>query len=175
MKPRVCVLSLFVGLVLAQGPPRPGRGPGGMAPRVDEIKSYLTLTDVQLTQIQQLQRANLEAGRATREEIQQKQKALGDQLRSGSADATAIGRLLLDIENLRKQTATRRAMTLTQIANLLTPDQQTKLKTLEDAAALRDEIGQAARLGLLDPPNGDGGADPRPAFRPGRFGPPGRQ
>lgn len=119
---------------------------------MNELKTYLALTDQQLQQLQQLIRSRAEAIRPLHEQIRQKQQTLDQQLASGSASATALGQLLLDIQNLRKQVESTHATFHTQALNVLNEAQRGKLNGLQEAARLQPAIQQGVTLSLLDPP-----------------------
>lgn len=162
---RIAMLSIAVATALcAQDPGRGGFGPGGWA-GVDQVKSYLTLTDAQVQSLQQLQQQQREATRATHEEIGTKMRALREAVAEGSTDASALGRQLLEIEALRKKIEQSLTTYRTQAAATLTADQKTKLAALDSAAKLQPTIGQATALGLLTPPS-----RPVGAFGSGHFG-----
>lgn len=164
---RIAMLTIALAATLAaQGPGRGGFGfgPGG-APGIDQVKSYLGLTDAQVQSLQQLQQQQREATRATHEEIGTKSRALHEAIAGGSADAASLGRQLLEIEALRKKIEQSLTTYRAQAAATLTADQKTKLTALDTAAKLQPTIGQAASLGLLAPP-----ARPAGAFGPGGFG-----
>ncbi|MDX2150644.1 MAG: periplasmic heavy metal sensor [Bryobacteraceae bacterium] len=170
MTKSVLITLLAATLAFAQGPrgPRmmapmggpppgmpgmPGMGPGApMGASFDSLKAYLTLTDAQVTALQNLQTQNRDANRSTHEQIAAQQKALNDALKAGSQDAAALGKLLLQIHALRKQIGDRMDGLQAQARSQLTSAQVVKLKALEEAMALRDEIDQAMRLSLLTPP-----------------------
>ena len=65
-----------------------------------------------------------------------------------TADATA----LLEIQTLEKKFADNRTKTKTAAVSFLSAEQKTKLKALDDASKLREEIGEATRLSLLVAP-----------------------
>lgn len=161
------LLTLTLTL-LAQAPPN---GPG--APPVDLVRSYLTLTDVQVQQLQQIRQAEATANQTAFQSMQQKQQQLNTALRGGSTDASALGRLLLEIEALRKQVQTNQTTFHNQAVNALNAAQKTKLQTLDEAAKLGPTIQQAAGLGLVTPPtppaggpqNGPPGPGPRGMMR----------
>jgi hypothetical protein len=122
--------------------------------------------------LEQIRRQEAEALRATYEEMRQKHRTLAEQLQGGSTDAAALGRLLLDIQNLRKVIEDTQKKFQAQALNQLTADQKTKLKGLEDAAKLREAIVQATGLNLLLPPAPVPGAGPvGPGMRLGPMGP----
>lgn len=130
-------------------------------PPVNELKTFLNLTDAQVTSIQQSNRSSMQANRELAEKIRanrQNMKALLDQ---GNPDATAMGRLVIEGQSYAKQIAESRAKARETALTFLSAEQKTKLKTLEEAMQLREEIGAAQRLNLLSapagPPAGPGG------------------
>ncbi|MBI4910100.1 MAG: periplasmic heavy metal sensor [Acidobacteria bacterium] len=157
----LCALMLTMA-VAAQTPPTPP------TPPVDLVKTYLTLTDQQITQLQQIRQAERTANQTIQQSMQQKQQQLNTLLTGGSTDAAAIGRLMIDIRNLRKQIETNHTTFHNQALNVLNATQKPKAQALEDAAKLAPTIHQAAALGLVllpaPPAGGPGGpgAGPRP-------------
>ena len=156
-------LLMFSTLILAAQPPGGPMRPGGPPqPPAAEVKAALGLTDQQVSQLTQVQRDRMQAQRPTFERIGEKQKSLNEMLEKGGADPTAVGRLILDIQDLRKQAPENDKRYREQALQILTPEQKTKLKSLEDALKLRPAADQAIGLNLLQPPAGPG---------PGEFGP----
>src|SRR5436190_24157681 len=90
VKKRITILTIVLAATLAA------------QPGVDAIKSYLNLTDAQIQTMQQIGRQRDMARQTAADQIQQKDFALRDMLQRGGADATAVGRLMLEIESLRK-------------------------------------------------------------------------
>lgn len=179
MRTRMTIAIAFTAIAFAQGPAGPGPA-GALQPNLDDIKAYLTLTDSQIQAFQQLRQQERQALETIRTEMAAKRKALHDQLEAGSTDAAALGRLLIEIEPLRKRIEEVRTSFHNQAVNTLSADQKAKLKTLEDTAKLRDETRQAAMLQLLAPPERGAGEGPgRRGFHgpggpgPGGFGGPG--
>lgn len=174
--------SMICGLALAMAVWAQGPGTPPAPPTPTELKAYLGLSDSQIQALQQIRQQEAEALRTIHDELAQKQKTLGDQLQAGSTDAAALGRLLLDIQNLRKRIEDAQKSFRDQAANQLTAEQKTKLKALEEAAKLQPAIGQATGLNLLVPstpaqggvgfgPRGPGGMAPRgPGMGPMGFG-----
>ena len=173
-KIRMICLAAIAAAALAQGP-----GPGApMPPSFDELKAYLSLTDAQVQGLAQIRTQERAALDPIYQEIQQKQRTLREQTRAGSTDAAALGRLLVDIQNLNKRADDARKSFHDQAVNALTTEQKTKLKALEDVVKLQPAIGQAVGLNLLTPPAPPAGDAPGgpggPGRGPGRFGPRGR-
>jgi Spy/CpxP family protein refolding chaperone len=136
-------------------------------PPTDQVKTYLSLTDAQVQSLQAIQQQERSALSSVRQQLMQKEQSLAQQMRSGSADATALGNLLVDITNLRKQLTQNQGTYHTQAMAVLTADQQTKLQALQTAASLAPTIRQAEMLNLVTPPAGAAGG---PGFGH-RFGP----
>jgi len=139
-----------LSVAFAQGPPNPA----GFAPPVTELKTYMSLTDTQITSITNSNQALMTASRTLMEQIRTKRQGLQDLLAKGSTDAAALGKLLLEIQALEKQVTDNHTKAQTAAVSFLSADQKTKLKALEDASKLREEIGEAARLNLLAAPVG---------------------
>jgi Spy/CpxP family protein refolding chaperone len=173
MTMRSLMLLASLGAALAQtpNPPAPGgqagpMGPGrGPDPDIHALRAYLNLTDSQLQQMkqagEQARRQSAEKAKAVEPQIREKRAALEAQLAKGG-DAAAIGKLMLEIRTLEKQVGEARRASRDSFVNLLTPEQKTKFKAVEDAALLPVAAREAARIGLVP------GAEPRrgPAMGP---------
>ncbi|MDX2150149.1 MAG: periplasmic heavy metal sensor [Bryobacteraceae bacterium] len=146
----IAVMALLATSAFAQGPGSGGPGPRAAAPRLDSLKEYLSLTDAQVTQLTQLRTQQFEANRGLREELSAKSRALRDLLNAPSPNAAAIGQAMLELQAIRKKLEGSNETRQSQAQNILTAPQKEKLKELEAAAALQDEIRQAAAVGLLD-------------------------
>jgi hypothetical protein len=140
------------------------------APSVTELKTYLSLSEAQVTSLQTI-RQNLHTSiRSTMQQLQTKRQTLNTELAAGNTSAATLGQQLLDIQNLRKSVTAAQTASQAQALNVLTADQKTKLQVLTNAAALRPQIGEAMSLGLIVPP---AGSQPGPWMRGpmGRRGP----
>lgn len=137
---KILLLTISAGICLAQRP----------APPATELKAYLGLSDAQVTSLQSIQRDTMQASRAVMEQIRTKHEELEALLDKGT-DATAAGKLLLEIKVLRTQVETARTSLRTQASAILTADQRSKLKALEGAVKLQAPIQQATMLNLLAP------------------------
>ena len=169
MKMKLALLTVVVAsLALAQGPRgfgmHPMGGPGGhgpgagmAAPTFDNIKTYLGLSDSQLTAIQAVRAQAQTANQQTMTDIHTKETALQTLLKTSSPDPTAVGKLVIDIATLRATLHSSNTSLTDQAVALLTADQKTKLKVLSDAAALQPQIHEAAMLLLITPPAGPAG------------------
>ena len=149
------ILTLATAL-FAQGPGGHGFGPHRMAmqAKTDQVQSYLSLTAAQIQSLQQLHQSEMTALKPIFDQIQQARQSLHTQLQSGSADATALGKLLLSIQSLEQQVSTSRTSLQQQATAVLTADQKTKLAALQNAASLMPTINEAMALNLLTPPKG---------------------
>ncbi len=145
-----------------------------MAPgATTEVQNYLNLTDAQIATLKQLRQSEMTALDPIRQQIAPLRQSLRTEQQSGSADATAIGKLVLSIQSLEQQAAPIRANFQQQAQAVLTPAQKTQLAALQSAAALMPAIHEAVGLNLVTPPAGFGGPGGfGPAGMPrGRFGP----
>jgi Spy/CpxP family protein refolding chaperone len=173
MKLPTLIAFSVLGVALAQGPNRLPRGPGGpgvpgrfempmQPPEFGALKTYLSLTDAQ---IQQMRQAGEEARNQAAEkvktilpQIRQKRTALKDLLAKDTSEPAAVGKVMLEIQALRKQVRQSQEAARNSQLNVLTAEQKTKLKAIEDAAALPAATREAIRLGLVPQPRGGPGA-----------------
>jgi Spy/CpxP family protein refolding chaperone len=132
----------------------PGGMPGGRGyqPTYDDVKATLGLTDDQLAQLKQLQTDKMAATQAFYGKMSEKQKELNQLLESNSADAAQIGKLMLELQQLRKQPAPGGTDIHEKAVAILSPEQKMKLGKLEDALKMRGAADQATQLALLTPP-----------------------
>ena len=150
MRLHTILLVLTTTSLLAQTPTqRP-------APKMDAVKAAIGLSDSQVTQLLQLRRDQREALRPTFQEMREKRKALRDSLEAGGADPTALGNLLVGIQELQKKAKATNDSFRAQALALLDDAQKAKLQalqqTVEEAAKLRPAVGQATALNLLQAP-----------------------
>lgn len=146
MRTHKLLILMAPAVLLAQTP----------APDVNDLKTFLGLTDTQVTQLRDLRVQEREALRSVAQQIAEKHRALREALQAGSTDAMSLGQLLVDIQNLRKQVQATNENYRNQALALLTADQKAKLAQLEAAAKLAPAIRQATALNLLAPPAGLG-------------------
>jgi Spy/CpxP family protein refolding chaperone len=174
MKFRLIGIALAASALFAQPPGGPRMHRMAAQAKTTEVQTYLNLTDAQISTLQQLRQSEMAALKPIFQQIGPLRQSLRTQEQNSSADATAIGKLVLNIQNLAKQAAPIRASFQQQGLAVLTADQKTKLAALESAAALLPTIHEAAALNLLTLPKrseGPGGFGPEMMPR-GRFGGP---
>jgi Spy/CpxP family protein refolding chaperone len=171
------LLILTTGVLLAQAPPPAGApGPGAQArPAMAALKTFLGLTDQQVEQLVQLRREQQETVRPIREQAAATQKALQDALAASSPDAAAVGKLTLDLRNLRQQVQQINENYRNQALGLLDDAQKAKLQNLQRLVRLLPAVHAATALNLLlPPPQRQGvaaqGAAARGALLRGRLG-----
>jgi Spy/CpxP family protein refolding chaperone len=150
----IAAAALAASLALAQAPGL-GPRPGLRQPDFAQLKTFLSLTDAQVTQLQEAQKQLHSTNRSTFEQLAAKEKSLRETLSGGTTDAAAVGRMVLEIEALRKQLKTSRENAVTNAVALLTAPQRTNLAELEAASKLAPAIGQAHALNLLSGPERD--------------------
>ncbi len=166
---RFLAMTMLAGALAAQGP----RGPRPMGPPpMDELKSYLGLSDTQADQLRQANRSFRESTRPLMREMAEKRRAMRDQVDAGSAEAA--GRLAIEMDALHKQLRSKHEAAQAEATALLTADQKAKLAALEEAAGKETLTRQARAANLLAAPEGMRPGGPRPGMggRRGRFGGP---
>jgi len=148
MKLLPLAVCLFTATLMAQ-PPFP-RSEAAQAPTMDALKLALGLSNDQIAQLRQLRIDQLKAAKSILDQIRPLEKSLQDTLKAGGADPSSLGQKLIQIEALKTQLRGGSDRCKSQALAVLTPDQGTKLKGLEDAMKLQPAIGQAIGLGLLE-------------------------
>jgi Spy/CpxP family protein refolding chaperone len=125
------------------------------------LKAYLNLTDAQLEQIGKAgERARKEAAEKTKAlmlQIEEKRRALHELLAKGTNDPNAVGKATLEIQNLQKQAGQLHDAVRKSQLDVLTAEQRTKFKAIEEAALLPEATREAMRLGLVPRPQGQPG------------------
>jgi Spy/CpxP family protein refolding chaperone len=160
MKWQIILTVISATALCAQGPRGLGWGPGGpptgAQPNLGEVKTYLSLTDAQIQSLQAIGTQERTAIDGLHQQIATKRQALDKLTSSGSTDATAMGNLLVEMQNLRKQITAVRNSLQPQALNVLTADQKTKLNNLQSATQNLPAMREAGYLGLLTSPAGPG-------------------
>lgn len=164
MKKQIVLTLLAAAVSFAQPP--------AAAPAFTELKTYLNLSDTQISSITAAKAAARTANQALADQARTKQQALQTAIANGTTDAAAVGKAVLEIASIRKQIDAAHTKLREQTTSFLSADQKTKLKALEDAEKLRPAIGQAHALELLAPPANAAGR-PGPGFGPGAGSGPG--
>jgi len=154
------ILTVFATTaLLAQTPPAPPQPP---ADRFGAVQAAVGLTYTQVTQLLELRKQQGEAVRTPSQQMRERQKALRDGLQAGTADAAALGNLLLEIQSLGKKIRETHESFRAQALALLDDQQKANLAKLEEAMKLQPAIGQAAGLNLLQGPGAGPGPGPGP-------------
>jgi hypothetical protein len=79
----------------------------------------------------------------------ERQRALRAASEKADPDAVEIGRIVVDMINLKKQMDSANGSAQSRAIALLTEEQRSKLKGIEDAAKLQAAVRQAAALNLV--------------------------
>jgi len=155
-----------------QGRPQPQPQPPQQQPRFQPpqppdfsaLKSYLNLTDAQIRQMQQARdKAAKEAGEkdaALRPQIEERRRALADLLDKDNPDPTAVGKTMLEIRGLERQLRQAHEAVRDSGISVMTAEQKSKFKAIQDAALLPQATRDAQRLGLVPPPPSGPGQAP---------------
>jgi Spy/CpxP family protein refolding chaperone len=152
---------VFAGVCFAQT----SRPAGGQ----QALQAFLGLTDQQMTQLRQMRQQQMQAERPAMQQINSKQRELNQLLATPGADPAAVGKLMIEIANLRKSAPQPGRTLQNQALAVLTPEQKTKLTQLQEAQKLIPAINQATMLGLIEPLERPAGMGPL------GFGPEGRR
>lgn len=157
-------------LAFAQGPGRGFRGGAadGSAPTppADAVKTYLVLTDSQLSGFEAIRTTARTAGQPIAEQLRTKMQALRTARNANPVSESTVNALQAEVTALQAQLAKIQTDARAQMAALLSAEQKTKLATLTAAADLREEIAGASMLGLMEGGRGPGpGPGPGPAGR----------
>ncbi len=142
-------ILLFAATLFAQDPAPGGRLPRG-AGALTELKSYLALSDSQVTQLTDLRKQYQDAVAPVATQAADKRKTLVDLLKAGNADSNAISQLRQDLAGLRKQAQDTAQQYGVSARAVLTADQLTKLQALEDASKLMAAVHGAQALNLIE-------------------------
>jgi len=135
----------------------PGGVVGGMpmlpAPTAnyDALRQALGLTEAQTQQLQDLQKKRQSVTQAGYRELSDKQRQINEALVSPTPDAATIGRLEIEMANLRKQLGSGQSLR-DQAMAILNDDQKAKLADLQNALRLQPAANQAVGLGLIGAP-----------------------
>jgi hypothetical protein len=123
-------------------------------PRVVEspLRSYLTLTDSQIASLQQVQAEKRKAEGAIYTQINDRQQQLNALLRAGSNDAGTIGRLMVEINNLRRQLPLPAEQYRAAALAVLTDAQKARLPALAEALRLSAPANEAVFYNLVAAP-----------------------
>ena len=149
----ICAFVLGLGTLLAQdGPPPMGPHEG---PRLDELKSYLQLSEKQVQDIKALQSSFRDTVKPIRDQIMSKEKELRQEMGKASPDSSVVAQLMVDVKNFRTQIKAKRDELRPQLLALLTDAQKSLLANLQQALTLQRPAHEAAGLGLIDAPQND--------------------
>ena len=164
---KLAAIVLAATMVMYAQPPGAGRrgatpaGAPAFTPPTDAVKTYLSLTDSQLSGFDAIRQTARTSAEPIAQQLQTKMQALRAATNATPVNAATITSLQAEITALRAQLDKIQAGARAQMAALLSAAQKTKLATLEAAAALREEVQGAATIGLVDGgPGGPGGRGP---------------
>jgi Spy/CpxP family protein refolding chaperone len=124
---------------------------------LESLKNFLGLTDAQVQQLKDLRKTQSEALKPYQEQIQEKRKALAEEMQKTSPSAAVAGQLMVDIKKIREEMKAKAGDRSTAVRAVLTDAQKAKLPELEAAQKLGPAVREAAAVGLLTPPAGQAG------------------
>jgi hypothetical protein len=118
----------------------------------DAVRQFLVLTPAQLSALMALQTSKRNAEAEIYRQMHQKQTELDALLQAGSNDAVSIGRLMVDINNLRKELPDAGAPFRNQALAVLEEPQKARLAQLTQALELQPTANEAVQLNLVEYP-----------------------
>ena len=137
------LLPLIAGPVLfAQDP--------SARPQPPDLKVFLSLSDLQIQGLAQLQQQQGQALQPVVQQAAQTQQKLQQILAAPNPDPATVGQLVIAIASLGQQVQRIVGSFRQQASDLLQSDQKTKLPPLQLALDLHPAALQAASLGLLN-------------------------
>ena len=123
-----------------------------IAPPQSPLRTYLTLTESQVASLQHVQAQKRQAESAVYKQISDLQRQLNALLAQGSNDAVTIGRLTVDINNLRRQLPLPADQYRAAALAVLTDAQKAKLPALSEALRLIQPANEAVYYNLVTAP-----------------------
>jgi Spy/CpxP family protein refolding chaperone len=155
--------TMFASMYLNAQRPRFADGATGttsttVAPPIDAAKTYLGLTDSQITGFDAIRQTARTAADPIIEQLRPKEQALREAMRATPVDATKIAAIQTEINALHTQLEKIESDSRAQMVATLSAAQKAKFANLEAAVALREQVQGASMLGLLEGgPGGRGG------------------
>ncbi len=162
MKIATSLLTLVfcMGLLAAQ----PGHmGMGSMPPArasavppLDQLKTYLTLSDAQVTKLQDVQKTWRDTAQPLMEQVGAKTRELREAMRENPVVPSKVDALKAELDALQKKVQVLRDQYQPQALAVLSTQQQSLLATLQKVLELIPAAQQAAFVNLIDNPQGSG-------------------
>ena len=130
---------------------------------LDQLKTYLNLTDQQLQNLKSIQSDFRDAAGPITQQIRETSQALREAMQQNDTANAAKYQAALDA--LQKDLAALRSQYRVKAVNILTNDQKGKLALLQQALDLMPVAQQAGSLNLLEMPAGGGPGFRQPGMR----------
>ncbi len=112
------------------------------------LTTYLSLSEQQVGQLQRIYQVRTQTMRQLWDRISEKQRALNALLESAAPDPAAVGSLMIDVQNARRQIGDQSSHDAAR--KLLSGSQRKKLADLEETLRLRPALDQAVMTGLIE-------------------------
>ena len=143
-------ILLFAPLLVAQGPDVHFDAVHTSIGGHKSLQNHLSLSDEQMQQFESLRRDQFERMRPVIEQMGEKQRALDEALKAASPDPALVGRLTIELQQLRQAMPDAREALREQALAILSTGQRAQLDNLRDALQLHATATQAVSLNLLD-------------------------
>jgi Spy/CpxP family protein refolding chaperone len=122
------------------------------APRINEVKELLALTEQQMTDLAAVQREMRGAAQPITQELRDLAMQLRDVVKSDPVDEAAAADLRAAIKAKREEIGALRSESRLAAHSILTAEQMETLAKLEEALALQRAAEQAVMLNLIEGP-----------------------
>lgn len=150
MRILIACLSLALGASTLAAQEGHGGFRGKRGGGTDAVKSALSLSDEQVTALQQNNQELREAMKAVFEQAGEKQEAIKAELENASPNPTVIGQLVIEAHAAREQTSELRAQYREKALAILNSSQQAALTALTEAEERSPALREAAFLNLVE-------------------------
>ena len=152
MKRLITTLLFALSTSVAQDPDATTIAPPRVPQHWDELRQYLVLSEAQVSTLEQIMRNRSQAEQQIYLQISEKERQMYALLQQGSNDAGSIGRLMVEINNLRRQLPLNGAPYRTEALAAMNDAQKAKLAALVEALKLQSPAWQAVQLNMMDSP-----------------------
>ena len=122
---------------------------GSLPPPIMAVSAILELSNEQVQALVTMIEARDTAIRPLAEELQRHQQALEQILHNPDADATTVGKLVLETRALNANVANIRGQAAAQFEQVLTPEQLDRLQHIREVAPVTEVVPAFRAVGLV--------------------------
>lgn len=145
----IAVMAL-ASIGVAQNGPRPL--PTDPTTQYGALRTYLTLTDAQVTALTDIRQAETTALTTLADQANEKRVALEAELKLASPNPTVVGQLVVSIRDLETKMSQPQTGARNKALAVLTEAQRSKLASLAVISTILEPASNAMELNLIDRP-----------------------